>query len=120
MGRKSTYKVTKEDSECITDFKKWVESLIVKKKEEKVKQEQDIFDYDGWNSMFDFSLSMEKEQEKTVSMKKHTGPKHADRNIKEKEPASAIEKIPYIYPDLDELLTSDEKEIDTWLDDIEK
>ena len=120
MGRRSEYRITKEDAEDITEFKEWVENLLkkdAKETREKKALQTDDFDYDGLNSMFDFSLSMEKEEQKTAHVKKQTKEKEIIKESMEKMPHVA--QTPNIAVDI-EPFVSIELEEDTEYDDFEK
>lgn len=113
MGRRSEYRITKEDAEDITEFKKWVVNLLKKETRKKKALQTDDFDYDGLNSMFDFSLSMEKEEQKTAHVEKQT----KEKEIMEK--VSYVAQTPNIAMDTEKFL-SVELEEDTQYDDFEK
>ena len=123
MGRRKTYHVTKEDSEDITDFKEWVENLMLNRAEKrKIEQKTDNFDYDGLSTMFDFSLAMktEKMEQKTIQTEKETTGfiRENEEYIKQKEILAEITET-YIQSELPEEF-SEELENDTKFDDLEK
>lgn len=118
MGRRSKYTITKEDSIDITDFKEWVENVLKRKDTEKHKSQTDDFDYDGLSTMFDFSLSMEKEVEKVASVSKQFTKEKDFSHVMEQDKSTTAD-ISYIYSELEEITGQMEKE-DAEYDDFEK
>lgn len=133
MGRKYYYTVTKEDAEDITEFKKWVDDLL-KKKKEPVRTKNESSDFDQLDQIFDFSLSMQPEEkvpylQKTaeVELTKVSDSKEliATRKDTIEEPDSVFDSLRSIDFDEDFLLhdefQKDEFEIEEFeIDDLEQ
>lgn len=133
MGRKYYYTVTKEDAEDITEFKKWVDDLL-KKKKEPVRTKNESSDFDQLDQIFDFSLSMQPEvkvpylqKTEEVELTKVSDSKEmiSARKDTTEEPDSVFDSLSSIDFDEDFLLhdefQKDEFEFDEFdIDDLEQ